>query len=497
MQTCSQNVQDISCSLVAIHDRLVPIDYENNILNISTPIVVEKQLLIDSALIVNNDSVLDLPAKTLINGVPLISDAFSTISLPSETMWNGYTPTIEQYFNFFMSSSSTFLNIAPNGYMINGTIETISSPVSDLRGFPFIAPEDCVLTSFKVYYILTAGTFGTPGDGYISLDVVDTNSNPFFTGISYNIIKPASNSQTFYESQFEYFVKKGDSVGVYVSGTSQFQGGVSVYAVLGYRIIPPSLLSSEFPLKTSFRAQSERSPYNRFPFNSIMNFHAQVPIRFEDQLEIISSHQENLYGRSLTKEDYDLRCVLPRTGSSAKQDAIVFLLNNYKQNGYYIDFSIERQNTFLLEKDYGWKGLVLNPLEQNNNDYKIVLSQQEIPSVVDYLSFDWEDGQETLQLFEMFFPILDSYQFHVLTIRHENDPNVQSRTGNILLLYQYVILFKNIMIKRNDCWSISEDWYVHPALLLPEVLEKITSHPENHENIHSTKCVEILSSIFS
>lgn len=317
MKTCCQELQDIKCSIPDINERIAPIEYINNNLVVNTTVSVKTNFTIGGAGISTETGHLDLPARTLINGVPLLSDAFLTdvINLPSDTISNGYFPTIEQYFYFFMASNTTTdLNPSPNGYIINGTTSTTGTPTVDMRAFPFIAPEDCVLTSLKLIYIIVPGTgLSTPGNGRVSLDVIDQNLNPFFTGISYDIVAASSNSCTLFQSQFEYYLRKGDSVGIYVNGSaSESNGGVSIYATLGFRIIPSSLLLTNFTNTTKMVSlrNSSVSIYNRFPFNKIMNFHRRFPISFEEQLEMLRLKQfstEKLYGRKLTTQDYELR----------------------------------------------------------------------------------------------------------------------------------------------------------------------------------------------
>jgi len=514
MKTCCQDLQDIQCSIPSINERIFPIDYNNDTLMVNTAISVETSLSIGGAQISAETGHIDLPARTLINGVPLLSDAFvsDVINLPTDTTIGGYTPTIEQYFYFFTSTSSTFgLNFAPSGYMINGLTVTTGTPTVDMRAFPFIAPADCVLTSFTLVYVVTPGLFGNAGDGRVSLDLIDKNFNPFFTGISYDIIAPSNNSSTFFQSQFEYYLQKGDSVGVYVSGSAQFNGGVSIYATLGYRIIPPSLLAS--PMEMSkykpLRQPSSYSLYNRFPFNNLMNFHRQVPISFEDQLEIIRSFKKNpeiIYGRSLTSQDYKFRSMIPQDGPTVYQDAMAFVLNNLKRDGSFIDFSTQHQNTKQLEKEYEWKGLLFGGVAEDEQrslshyffkdlrqmDYQSVFTEYNMPDCIGYLSFDMDDPELARNAFENFFPLLDHYKFNFVTIRHDGDPNVQSRTGNMLLVYQYVRLFFNIMVDKENGSSVSEDWYVHPDLILSyPYIQKIIDHPENVDNIHSATCIKI------
>ena len=514
METSCQNLQTIKCSIPTILERIEPIDYVDNTLVVNSQISVEKSITIGDAEISILNNQLNLPEKTLINGVPLISDAFTNdvISLPTNTIINGYSPTIEQYFYFFMSSASASdLNPNPNGYIINGRVETVSAPTVDLRGFPFIAPEDCVLTSFQVVYIVMPGASqGTPPrNGYISLDIVDSNLNPFFTGISYTIVGPTADSRTFLESQFEYYLKKGDSVGVYVKGASQSNlVGIFVYATLGYRIIPPALLTTSSAEIASFRYLSsfQSSVYHRFPFNDIMNLRSQFPITFEDQLEKVrmskNFHSEELYGRVLTSQDYEQRSniTIPQY-----QSQMVLFFTQEKQNGWFIDFSSTFENTKRLEKDYGWKGLFFgmesttefssryhNYQNLKTGDYQELFRHYQLPFFLDYLSLDEQDMEQQNKLFDYLIPIFTHYSFAVITVRHNANPNIQSKIGNVLVFYNYTRIFSNVQsYNETNEWIPMEDWYVHTSFLHPSMTQWIQEHSDNKDILPET-CLEIL-----
>ena len=537
MKTCCQNIPEITCHVVDINKRIVPLQYNNSTLHVNSPMTVMNSLTIGGATISTTpNGNMDLPVKTLINGVPLVSSAFSSdvIPLPTNTLINGYIPITEQFFYFFTPSPrpsdllNTFL-----GYIVNGRTQTTSgNPSVDTRGFPFIVPEDCVLTSLKLAYILTPGLFGTPGDASISLIVSDSLMNTFFTGVSFSIPAPASTSTTFRESQLEYYVKKGDSVGIFVSGTAQFQGGIVVFATLGYKIIPPGLLTSPYypqiPRLVKSSASSSSSFYNRFPFNNLMNFRRKFPITFEEQIEKITLARDSsdIYGRVLTPQDYEAFSVPISLASeilvfsienfnpltTCKQDAIVFLLTNKKENGWFVDISSFRYpNTLSLETDHHWQGIlsVIDPVsfvDEGSSFYVIsteyldIFDRYSIPSYIDYLSFDLDvlgDNDIVHKTFESLYPVLELYRFGVITIRHNGDRNLHSKCGNVLIYYNYVRIFSDVMMEIDGEWQNSEDWYVSPELLDSVLLETIVNYPEQTQMIPWTRCIDILTEIYN
>ena len=54
------------------------------------------------------------------------------------------------------------------------------------------------------------------------------------------------------------------------------------------------------------------------------------------------------------------------------QDVVVLLATNFKKNGYFVEFGatngIDLSNTYLLEKKYGWKGILAEPAKIWHDD---------------------------------------------------------------------------------------------------------------------------------
>lgn len=498
MNTCCQNVSQFACSIVGILQRIVPIQYTSDgVLFIDAPVSVEDALSIGGAEISVVGNHLNLPARTLINGVPLLSDAFlqDIISLPLTTKINGYYPITEQYYYYFNAQEGSF---SYGGYIVNGK----SSPVNvrtasrDPHGFSFIVPENCVLTSLKVLYVLKSGIFGSPTSASIFIDVVDTNLNPYYTGVFLTIPKPAASSRTLVETEFEYFVQKGDSVAVWVQGDAQFLGAVTPFAILGFKVLPTgtplSLVAPQDPFYTSpLRAKVEPSLYNRFPFNNILNTIAQQPIQLEDQFRILRSGATGIYGRSLTPSDYNTRLFSNSENRAlAHQDGFAYLFSHEKtEEGTFLDVSLSFRNTRILETQYHWKGVLVSSTKSISVD-KLV--QHDMPAQMDFLSFDLVD----LSVFETLLPVFSHFQFGFASIRHNDDPDARARTREVMLSHGYTRLFANVlMLSDRGDWTAMEDWHAHPDIVDPVLLQTIVEHPDNTENILFTTCAEIVKTI--
>lgn len=222
---------------------------------------------------------------------------------------------------------------------------------------------------------------------------------------------------------------------------------------------------------------------------------------------------------------YD-RKSLERTGaligsssSQILQDIFVLHVLNHKREGYFVEFGatdgVEKSNTHLLEKEFGWTGILAEPAtiwhaelsanrschidrslvhtstgqpvvfhqtadpelssikgllqeDEHSNarkdyvSYEVtsisltdLLRKYDAPKIIDYLSIDTEGSEfEILQAFDF-----TEYRFRVITCENNPDKNgVKSdRIEKLLGQHGYV--------KKYAEFSQFDDWYVSPDLL--------------------------------
>lgn len=172
--------------------------------------------------------------------------------------------------------------------------------------------------------------------------------------------------------------------------------------------------------------------------------------------------------------------------SQANQDLFVVEQTNHKKNGTFLDIAagdpIFINNTYLLEKEYGWTGISVEIdskyteawntkrktkyLNQDalQLDYETLLKEIAVDGNIDYLSLDLEPPSLTFDVLKK-LP-LDKFTFSVVTYEHDcyrQDVGDKFRNASreIFNHYDYVMIKGDV---ANDVY-VYEDWYVHKKLL--------------------------------
>jgi hypothetical protein len=195
--------------------------------------------------------------------------------------------------------------------------------------------------------------------------------------------------------------------------------------------------------------------------------------------------------------------------SQAEQDKFILQVLKGKQNGYFLEIGsnhpIHINNTYLLEKKYNWKGIMIeydytwlssykehrpNSIHVINDatmiDYKNLLDSHTMPLNMDYLQIDLEaDNGSTIKTLEKLNEhIFDIYKFATITFEHDiyctNIFNTREKSREIFKNRGYYCVFEDI--HNLDPIYVYEDWYVHPDLVdmdyIKELQEKNTKNYE-------------------
>ena len=194
--------------------------------------------------------------------------------------------------------------------------------------------------------------------------------------------------------------------------------------------------------------------------------------------------------------------------SQAYQDMFVLSATKGKKNGTYLEIGsgdpFIGNNTALLEKLYGWKGVGIEIDEKFMPDYRnnrsnpvlcedattvkytqLLSSISGGSGVVDYLQVDCEPSKKT---FEILLEIpLHIYKFAVITYEHDHyvdmTKSYRFKSRAYLKSMGYVLVVNDVSV---DGKSTFEDWWVHPDLVDAATIEELTSdinkitHIENY-----------------
>jgi len=189
----------------------------------------------------------------------------------------------------------------------------------------------------------------------------------------------------------------------------------------------------------------------------------------------------------------------------AQQDKFVLQVLSEKRNGYFIEIGSNHpqiiNNTFLLETQYDWKGIMVEydarflPLYKQYRpqsihviqnatqvNYKELFINNQVPTCIDYLQIDLEAvNGSTIQVLEKLDnEVLDSYKFATITFEHDiyhtNNYNTRDESRSIFNKRGYIRVFTDV--ENDNCPY--EDWYVHPDLVNMNKVQKIIEINQNN-----------------
>ena len=176
----------------------------------------------------------------------------------------------------------------------------------------------------------------------------------------------------------------------------------------------------------------------------------------------------------------------------AEQDKFILNILKNKRNGFFLEIGSNHpsyiNNTYLLETQFGWRGVMVeyekhylqlykeqrpNSIhmidDARNINYLKLFKDNNMPTNLDYLQIDLEaNNGSTLQtLQKLDYELFDTYKFATVTFEHDfyhtNYMNTRAESRKIFANRGYVCVFEDI--DNNDPNAVYEDWYVHPSLV--------------------------------
>jgi hypothetical protein len=202
--------------------------------------------------------------------------------------------------------------------------------------------------------------------------------------------------------------------------------------------------------------------------------------------------------------------------SQASQDCFILTLTQGKRNGTFVEIGsndpIGINNTYVLEKDFGWNGIMVEYdakylesykthrpnsfhiiADATTIDYRKAFADANLPNNIDFLQIDLEvENKSTLNtLIKLDTEVMNTHKFATVTFEHDiyrgDCFNTRQASRDIFQRRGYVRLFSDVKNMNNAF----EDWYVHPELVDSALLARITPH----EGLEHTQIASILKSL--
>jgi len=195
---------------------------------------------------------------------------------------------------------------------------------------------------------------------------------------------------------------------------------------------------------------------------------------------------------------------IEKNHSQAFQDMFILAATQGKTNGLYLEIGAQQpfyqNNTALLETKYDWDGISIEILpdlcnqfarERKNQiickdattiDYMKLLDNFDKGTDFDYLQLDVEPSKTTFEcLLAMPF---EKYRFGIITYEHDHYVDMtgsyRDKSRKYLKLMGYEMLVANVSPNDN---SPFEDWWYHPDLIDPEVVNRMKSVSKETVNV--------------
>jgi hypothetical protein len=194
---------------------------------------------------------------------------------------------------------------------------------------------------------------------------------------------------------------------------------------------------------------------------------------------------------------------IERNYSEAYQDMFVLAMTNGKKNGTYVEIGSGHpsygNNSYLLEKDFGWKGMSVDISEEfisqhqkerthtallkdaTTINYTNYFDSLGFTNEIDYLQVDVDPAEVSLKvLYTMPF---EKYKFSVITFEHDHyaDPKsqVREKARKFLEAFGYVLAVPNVSPDDNRPY---EDWFIHPDIMNSQRVRMMLNSSDETKN---------------
>jgi hypothetical protein len=180
--------------------------------------------------------------------------------------------------------------------------------------------------------------------------------------------------------------------------------------------------------------------------------------------------------------------------SQIGQDQFVSNYLNFLKSGFYLEIGahspVSINNTYFLENSLGWSGISIEynhgyssswqQTRKNfiiftdafNIDYEKLLTHQNAPQKINYLSLDLDEDVKPCHEWLKIFPF-DKYSFDIITIEHDfycgRFPEHRQKQRDFLSNQDYELVYSDVTLEGHG--SV-EDWWVHKDLYAKNPIDK-------------------------
>ena len=186
--------------------------------------------------------------------------------------------------------------------------------------------------------------------------------------------------------------------------------------------------------------------------------------------------------------------------SESYQDMFVLAMHNGKKYGTYVEIgagdAFYGNNSYLLEHNFGWKGLSFdidenfvnkfntertNPCilsDARHVDFDKVLKDNGFSDTVDYLQIDCDPPEVSFQILQT-IPF-DKIKFGIITFEHDYYANpksgVREKAREFIQSHGYKLISGNVSPDDNRPY---EDWFAHPDVIDATIFENMNRKNDN------------------
>lgn len=164
-----------------------------------------------------------------------------------------------------------------------------------------------------------------------------------------------------------------------------------------------------------------------------------VSVKRLEQLRIMKSDAGNLFDLTLSAMKLE-----GQSKAQLKQDIFVLLATKFKKKGFFVEFGatngFDLSNTYLLEKSFGWKGILAEPAKIWHDS----LSQNR--SVKIDHSCVWSKSDKTLE-----FNMVDEPDLSTISSFSDRDHHTEKRKHGST--YDVITISLNDLLEKHDAPS--------------------------------------------